>query len=265
MTARRPAPTTGAPRALVVGAEPQFLLVLTVVLRGAGYVVESARAGPDALALVAEDPPDVPLLDLAPPYGESVELCAEIRRLSEVPILILSPVGAQRETVRALNASADDYIPKPFRTQELLDRLRGVVPTESEPQASLPLEVGDLVIDLVRRRVSRGGAVLMLEPEEFELVRVLAQHPGRLVTDRQLLRAAWGDQRGRETHCLRVTVARLRAKLERDAWRSGYLIAEPGLGYRLCAPGEMVRDRSTAISEAAPSPPGSSQARLARP
>jgi two-component system, OmpR family, KDP operon response regulator KdpE len=265
MTAPQLAPTTGAPRALVVGAEPRFLGVLRVVLRGAGYVVESARAGPDALALVAEDRPDVLVLDLAPPYGESAEFCAGIRRLSAVPILILSPVGAQRETVRALEASADDYVPKPFRTQELLDRLRGVGPTAGDPQASLPLEVGDLVIDLVRRRVSRGAAVLMLDPEEFELVRVLAQHPGRLVTDRQLLRAAWGDQRGQETHRLRVTVARLRAKLEKDPWRSGYLIAEPGLGYRLCVPGNVARDRSAAVSEAAPSAPGSSQARLARP
>ena len=238
--APRRAPSAPAPRALVVNAEPQFLLALRIVLRAAGYVVESARTGPDALALVAEDAPDVVLVDLALAEGEGVRLCAGVRRLSEVPILIICPVGAEREKVRALNAGADDYVPKPFRRQELLDRLRGVVPARGEPPASSPLQLGELVIDLAGRRVSRGGAVLLLEPAEFQLVRVLAQHRDRLVTDGQLLRAAWGDQRGQDTRCLRVTVARLRAKLERDPWRSGYLIAEPGLGYRLSTPGEVV-------------------------
>jgi two-component system KDP operon response regulator KdpE len=230
-----PAPATPAPRALVVNAEPQSLVGLRIVLRGAGYVVESARTASDALALVAEDPPDVLVLDLALPDEESVELCAGVRRLSEVPIVILPPPDAQREKVLALNAGADDYVPKPFRRNELLDRLRGVVPASAELPAGSPLELGDLVIDLVRRRVSRAGAVLLLEPVEFELVRVPAQHRGRLLTDRQLLRAAWGDERGGDTRCLRVTVARLRAKLEPDAWRSEYLIASPGSATD-CAP-----------------------------
>jgi two-component system KDP operon response regulator KdpE len=229
-----------APRALVVNAESQFLLALRIVLRAAGYVVGSARAGRDAFALVAENPPDVVPVDFALPEGEGVRLCAGVQRLSEVPILIICPVGAEREKVCALNAGADDYVPKPFRRQELLDRLRGLMPAPGAPPATSPLQLGELVIDLVGRRVSRGGAVLLLEPAEFQLVRVPAQHPGRLLTDGQLLRAAWGDQCGQDTHRLRVTVARLRAKLERDPWRSGYLIAEPGLGYRLCAPGEVI-------------------------
>jgi two-component system KDP operon response regulator KdpE len=225
----------------VVNAEPQCLLGLTIVLRGAGFVVESARTGRDVLALVAGDPPDVLVLDLAVPDGEGVGLCAGVRRLSVLPILIMSPAGAERELVRALDAGADDYVPKPFRRQELVDRLGALVGSASGgPAANSALEVGELVIDLARRRVSRGGAVLLLEPAEFELVRVLARHRGRLVTDRQLLRAAWGDKRGAQTHRLRVAVARLRAKLERDPWLSGYLIAEPGLGYRLCAPGEVM-------------------------
>jgi two-component system KDP operon response regulator KdpE len=211
------------------------------VLRGAGYVVESASAVADALALVAGHPPDVLVLGLEIANGEGVELCAGVRQFSEVPILVLSPAGARRETVRALNAGADDYVPNPFRRQDLVDRLRGlVVPVSAGLAPGAPLEVGDLVIDLVHRRVTCDGAVLLLEPAEFELVRVMAQHPGRLVTDRQLLLAVWGDQRGEDTRRLRVTVARLRAKLERDPWRSGYLIAEPGLGYRLRAPAEVV-------------------------
>ena len=180
------------------------------------------------------------MLDLALPDGVGAALCAGVRRLSEVPILLLSPSDAQRERLLALNAGADDYVAKPFRRQELLDRLSGVVPASVELPASSPLELGDLVIDPARRRVSRAGAVLLLAPAEFELIRVLAQHRGRLLTDRHLLRAAWGEKRGEDTGCLRVTVARLRAKLERDPWRSGYLIAEPGLGYRLCAPSAVI-------------------------
>ncbi len=234
-----PAPTGAAARALVVNAEPQCLVGLRIVLRGAGYIVESARTAADALALVADDPPDVLVLDLALPDGVGAALCAGVRELSEVPILLLSPPDAQRERLRALDAGADDYVAKPFRRQELLDRLSGVVPASVGVPASSLLELGDLVIDPARRRVSRAGAVLLLEPAEFELVRALAQHRGRLLTDRHLLRAAWGEKRGEDTRCLRVTVARLRAKLERDPWRSGYLIAEPGLGYRLCAPSEV--------------------------
>ena len=223
LIAPEPAPAGAAARALVVNAEPQCLVGLRIVLRGAGYIVESARTAADALALVADDPPDVLVLDLALPDGGGAALCA----------------GAQRERLLALNAGADDYVAKPFRRQELLDRLRGVVSASVELPASSPLELGDLVIDPARRRVSRAGAVLLLEPAEFELVRVLAEHRGRLLTDRHLLRAAWGEKRGEDTRCLRVTVARLRAKMERDPWRSGYLIAEPGLGYRLCAPSEV--------------------------
>jgi two-component system KDP operon response regulator KdpE len=222
----------------VVTDEPQCLRGLTIVLRGAGYVVECARTGLDALALVAGNAPDVLVLDLGLPDGGGIELCARARRLSAVPILILSPVGAQRELACALDAGADDYVAKPCRAQLLLDRLDKVVPASVQRRASSPLEVGDLLIDLVRRRVSRAGAVLLLEPAEFELVRVLAQHRGGLVTDRQLWRAVWGE-RGEETYCLRVTIAGLRAKLESDPWRPGYLIAEPGLGYRLGAPGEV--------------------------
>ena len=118
-------PTGAAARVLVVNTEPQCLVGLRIVLRGAGYIVESARTAADALALVANDPPDVLVLDLALPDGVGAALCAGVRQLSEVPILILSPPDAQRERLLALNAGADDYVPKPFRRQELLDRLAG--------------------------------------------------------------------------------------------------------------------------------------------
>jgi DNA-binding response OmpR family regulator len=159
LIAPEPAPTRGAARALVVNAEPQCLVGLRIVLRGAGYIVESAQTAADALALVADDPPDVLVLDLALPDGVGAALCAGVRELSEVPILLLSPPNAQRERLLALNAGADDYVAKPFRRQELLDRLSGVAPASVGVPASSPLELGDLVIDPARRRVSRAGAV----------------------------------------------------------------------------------------------------------
>jgi two-component system KDP operon response regulator KdpE len=146
--------------------------------------------------------------------------------LSEVPILILLPVGAR--------------LPKSFCGRPLLDRV-GRVAAPVERRASSPLEVGELVIGLVRRPVGCAGAVVLLEPAEFELVRVLAERRGRPVTDRQLLRAVCGSELGPGTHRLRVQMARLRAKLERGPSRPTHLFAEPGIGYRLCGPGEVLR------------------------
>lgn len=241
MIVPQPSPTTAAAHVLVVDDEPPLVRGLTIVLRGAGYVVESARTASEALAVVADRPPDALLVDLELPDGEGIEVCAEVRRFSQVPILLMSALGAEREKRHALDAGADDYLSKPFRGAELLDRLNRMLAASAEIVEDSRLEIGDVIIDLVRRRVTRAGAVLLLEPMEFELVRVLAQRYGRIVTDRELLRAAWGDKRGQETHRLRVAIAGLRAKLERNPSRVEYLIAEPGIGYRLASPGEALR------------------------
>jgi two-component system, OmpR family, KDP operon response regulator KdpE len=225
--------TTGGPRVLVVDAEPQLVRVLGIVLRTAGYVVDTARTAFDALPIVAESPPDMLVLDLVHAYASAVELCSEVRKRSRVPVVVLAATGDLRDTARALDAGADDYLAKPFRGEELLTRLARVQRRSLLGPGRSRLELGELVIDLAHRRVSRAGALLLLAPREFDLVRVLSEHHGRLVTDGQLLRAVWGPERGQDTCCLRVGMARLRAKLEVDPSRPEYLISEPGVGYRL--------------------------------
>ena len=232
--------TAIAPRVLVVDDEPQLLRGLKIMLRTAGYVVETTRTAADMLAILAARPPDVLVLDFVLPDGQGVEVCKQVRRCSKLPILILSAIGEEREKVRALDAGADDYLAKPFRGDELLARLRGVLRRSVAGGGSSTLEIGELVIDLARRRVTRAGAVVLLAPTEFEIVRVLAQHHGRLVTDGQLLRAAWGPQYLKQTRHLRVRVAQIRTKLERDPSHPEYLITEPGIGYRFRDPHEAV-------------------------
>jgi two-component system KDP operon response regulator KdpE len=221
------------PRVLVVDDEPQIVRGLKVILRGAGYAVESAATKAEALAALSARPPDALVLDLVLPDGQGVEVCREVRRWSRLPIVVLSAVGDEREKVRALDAGADDYVTKPFGTDELLARLRAVMRRSAEAGGDPRIEIGDLTIDLADRRVTRGGESVHLTPIEFDLVRVLAQHRGKLVTHRQLLHEVWGPEYGGETHYLRVHVAHIRAKLEPDAARPHYLVTEPGVGYRL--------------------------------
>jgi two-component system KDP operon response regulator KdpE len=220
-------------RVLVVDDEPQIVRGLKIILRGAGYAVEAAETKSEALAALAARPPDALVLDLVLPDGQGVEVCEEVRRWSQLPILVLSAIGDEREKVRALDAGADDYVTKPFGTDELLARLRALLRRSATDGGSPVIEVGELAIDLSDRRVTRAGADVHLTPIEFDLVRVLAQNQGRLVTHRQLLREVWGPQYGEETHYLRVHVAHIRAKLEPDPSRPRYVITEPGVGYRL--------------------------------
>jgi two-component system KDP operon response regulator KdpE len=150
--------------------------------------------------------------------------------------LVLSAVGDEREKVRALDAGADDYVTKPFGTEELLARLRAVLRRSPDAGHYSRVEIGELVIDLEDRKVLSGREEVHLTPIEFDLLRVLAQHPGRLVTQRQLLQEVWGPQYADESHYLRVHVAHIRAKIEPDPSRPRYLITEPGVGYRLRDP-----------------------------
>jgi two-component system, OmpR family, KDP operon response regulator KdpE len=225
-------------RILVVDDEPHILRGLRVILRGAGYNVETAETKEQALTALATRPPDAIVLDLVLPDGQGIEVCRAVREWSTLPILVLSAVGDEREKVRALDAGADDYVTKPFGTDELLARLRAVLrrsgPAGTDPQ----IEIGELVVDIPDRRVLKAGREIHLTPIEFDLVRVLAQQGGRLVTHRQLLRDVWGPAYGEETHYLRVHVAHIRAKLETDPARPQYLITEPGVGYRLREPDE---------------------------
>jgi two-component system KDP operon response regulator KdpE len=226
------------PRILVVDDEPHILRGLRVILRGAGYAVDMAETKEQALAALATRPPDAIVLDLVLPDGQGIEVCRSVREWSTLPILVLSAVGDEREKVRALDAGADDYVTKPFGTDELLARLRAVLrrsgPAGAEPQ----IQIGELVVDVPDRRVLKAGQEVHLTPIEFDIMRVLAQQGGRLVTHRQLLRDVWGPAYGDETHYLRVHVAHIRAKIETDPARPEYLITEPGVGYRLREPAD---------------------------
>ncbi len=220
-------------RVLVVDDEPQIVRALKVILRSAGYATEAAESKEEALNAVSVRPPDAMVLDLVLPDGSGVEVCADVRRWSSLPIIVLSAVGDEREKVRALDAGADDYITKPFGTDELLARLRAVLRRATEDGGEPSIAVGDMTVDLAARTVTRGEAEVHLTPIEFGLLKVLVQHRGRLVTHRQLLHEVWGPSYENETHYLRVHVAHIRSKLEPEPSRPRYVITEPGVGYRL--------------------------------
>ena len=224
--------TGGGVRVLVVDDEPQIVRGLKVILGNAGYRVDEAATKREALDAVSSRPPDAIVLDLILPDGDGVDVATEIRRWSQVPIVVLSAVGDERQKVRALDAGADDYVTKPFGSEELLARMRAVLRRRSE-EGDAPVRVGELEIDLADRAVRRDGGEIHLTPIEFDLLSQLAQHPGRLVTHRQLLQEVWGPGYEDETHYLRVHFAHIRAKLEPDPSNPTYVITEPGIGYRL--------------------------------
>ena len=219
-------------RVLVVDDELQILRGLRVVLRTAGYDVATAQTKAEALDAVSLRPPDAMLLDLVLPDGSGVDVCREVRRWSGLPIIVLSAVGDEREKVRALDVGADDYVTKPFGTEELLARLRAVIRRAAETAGEPAVTVGDLEIDLADRRVRRAGEQVHLTPIEFDLVAALARHRGKLMTHRQLLQEVWGPRYEEETNYLRVYMAQIRRKLEPEPARPRYFITEPGMGYR---------------------------------
>jgi two-component system, OmpR family, KDP operon response regulator KdpE len=224
--------SAGDARVLVVDDEPQIVRGLRVVLQNAGYRVEEATTKREALDALSFRPPDAIVLDLLLPDGDGVEVTTDIRRWSRVPIVVLSAVGDEQQKVRALDAGADDYVTKPFGTEELLARLRAVLRRRSE-EGDSAVTVGELEIDLADRSVHRNGEEVHLTPIEFDLLSKLAEHPGRLVTHRQLLQEVWGPGYEDETHYLRVHFAHVRAKIEADPSNPRYVITEPGIGYRL--------------------------------
>ena len=222
-------------RILVVDDEPQILRALETMLRGAGYEIDTAETAETALAYAAARPPDAVILDLVLPDRTGVEVCRELRAWTKVPILVLSAVGEERDKVEALDAGADDYVTKPFGIDELLARLRAALRRAAGPGEPV-IEIGELTIDLDKRTVSRDGKPVQLTPNEFALLRYLAQNEGRLLTHRALLREVWGPSYQTESHYLHVYVSQLRRKIEPDPARPRYLLTEAGAGYRLTAP-----------------------------
>jgi two-component system KDP operon response regulator KdpE len=223
------------PLVLVVDDEPQILRALQTSLRGAGYEVTTATTAEGALAAAAMRPPDAVILDLVLPDGRGTDVCRELRTWSSAPVLVLSVVGDEAEKVEALDAGADDYVEKPFGIDELLARLRALL-RRAGPVSGPVLELGELVLDLDKQLVTVGGRRVQLTPNEFELLRVLAQNEGKLMTHPAILREVWGPAYGTESHYLHVYISQLRRKLEDDPARPRYLLTEPGAGYRLVNP-----------------------------
>jgi two-component system, OmpR family, KDP operon response regulator KdpE len=222
-------------RVLVVDDEAQILRALRTSLQGAGYEVDTAATGEEALSRAAMRPPEGVILDLLLPDRNGIEVCRELRRWTDAPVLVLSAVGAEQEKVAALDAGADDYVTKPFGIDELLARLRAALRRADTPSAPI-VELGDLTVDLERMLVTRGGEPVALTPTEFELLRLFVRNEGKLLTHPMILREVWGPNYGTESHYLHVYVSQLRRKIEPDPARPRFLLTEAGAGYRLVRP-----------------------------
>jgi two-component system, OmpR family, KDP operon response regulator KdpE len=224
-------------RVLVVDDEPQILRALQMKLRAAGYVVDTAATAQEALTKAAMRPPEAIILDLLLPDGGGTEVCRELRRWSAVPILVLSAVGEEKEKIAALDAGADDYVTKPFSGDELLARLRAAV-RRATPSTEPVIEVGELRLDLDKRALTIDGRRVSLTPIEYDLLRLLAENAGKLLTHPTILREIWGPAYKEESNYLHVYVSHLRRKIEPDPARPRYLLNQPGVGYRLVDPTE---------------------------
>ena len=220
-------------RVLVVDDEKQIRRVLETALPGHGYAVTSAASGFEALNQAAIVHPDLVVLDLGLPDLDGTEIIRRLREWTGVPIIVLSVREDENDKIKALDAGADDYVTKPFSMWELLARMRVPLRRAARPEAEPVLTFGDLVVDLLHRKVLLKGEELHLTPTEYEILKYLSLHAGKVVTHSQVLRAVWGPNSEAETHYLRIYVASLRRKIEADPSQPSLIVTEPGVGYRL--------------------------------
>jgi two-component system, OmpR family, KDP operon response regulator KdpE len=220
-------------RVLVVDDERAIRRYLHAALNAQGYTVYDASTGQEALNAVVADKPDLVILDLGLPDLDGVEVTRRLREWTQLPIIILSVREQEEDKIAALDAGADDYLTKPFSSGELMARIR-VAMRRTLRSASEPVFESDgLKVDLARRKVMADGQEVSLTPTEYELLRVLVQNAGRVITHRQLLKQVWGLSYEAEAHILRVNMSNLRRKIEPDPTRPHYILTEPGVGYRL--------------------------------
>ena len=225
-------------RVLVVDDDAALARALAINLKARGYDVAVAHTGREALEGLAKVHPDVVILDLGLPDLDGIDVLHGVRGWNDVPVVVLSARTTSDEKVDALDAGADDYVTKPFEMNELLARIRAAArrgATGARGDAGTVVEAEHVVIDLAAGVVTRDGDQVRLTPTEYHLLEVLARNAGRLVPQVQLLREVWGPAYEKETHYLRVYVAQLRRKLERDPANPELIVTEPGLGYRLDA------------------------------
>jgi two-component system, OmpR family, KDP operon response regulator KdpE len=220
-------------RVLVVDDERAIRRYLHAALNAQGYTVYEASQGQEALNAVVTDRPDLIILDLGLPDIDGVEVTRRLREWTHIPIIILSVREQESDKIAALDAGADDYLTKPFSSGELMARMRVALRRSMQTSSEPVFETDDLKVDLAHRKVLIAGQEILLTPTEYDLLRVLVQNAGKVLTHRQLLRQVWGSAYEAEAHLLRVNMSNLRRKIEPDPTRPHYILTEPGVGYRL--------------------------------
>jgi two-component system KDP operon response regulator KdpE len=225
---------TDTARVLVVDDEPQILRFLRASLGASGFEVIEAETGAEALKRTATDAPEIVVLDLGLPDMDGKDVIKSLREWSEIPIIVLSARAREAEKIEALDLGADDYVNKPFGIGELLARLRAALRHRLRQQGATPVvKAGDLKIDIARRRVTRGESDIHLTPKEFDLLKLLAQNAGKVVTHRQLLQAVWGPAHLEDTAYLRVFIGQVRRKIDAEDGAASLIENAAGVGYRL--------------------------------
>ncbi|HEY6837419.1 MAG TPA: response regulator [Geobacteraceae bacterium] len=225
--------STNLPRILIVDDEASIQRFLHTALGTGEFSLHQAENGHAALAAAVATRPDIILLDLGLPDMDGVEVIRRIREWSQVPIIVLSVREREDDKVKALDAGADDYITKPFGMAELLARIRVALRRSLQQSPEPVFRLDDLEVNLPNRRVSVAGSDVQLTPTEYELLRLLVTHAGKVLTHGQILKQIWGIAYVEQPHVLRVNISNLRHKIEKDPSRPRYIVTEPGVGYRL--------------------------------
>jgi two-component system KDP operon response regulator KdpE len=220
-------------RILVVDDEAPIRRYLRAALSAQGFTIYEAGSGQEALSAVLSDRPDIIILDLGLPDIDGIEVTRQLREWSQTPIIILSVRENEQDKIAALDAGADDYLTKPFGTGELMARMRVVMRRQSSKSDEPILQIGALQMDLSRRVVMVDENEIALTPTEYDILRLLMQNAGKVITHHHLLRQVWGTAYEEEMHILRVNISNLRRKIEPDPARPTYIHTEPGVGYRI--------------------------------
>lgn len=226
---------TNKPLVLIVDDEPQIRRLLTVTLEANAYRVLSAASGQEGVVLAAQHRPALVILDLGLPDLSGQEVLRRLREWSDMPVIVLSVQDDEKSKVAALDAGADDYVTKPFNTDELLARLRVALRRSTKTEEAAVVHAKNLVVDLATRRVTVSGKEVKLSKIEYDLLRLLARHAGKVLTHRQILQEVWGPGHDNDTHYLRVYIAHLREKLESNPESPDLILTELGVGYRFIA------------------------------